>query len=73
MIKRFYGLLRWLISLFDPPPLKCDDRSRRKTGRVADSHRRRLVIGSILVAMLGAVGLFLMEKGRELGSTPRIP
>jgi len=29
-----------------------------------------LVIGSIVVAMLGAVGLFVMEKGRELGSTP---
>ena len=29
-----------------------------------------LVIGSVLVAMLGALGLYLMEKGRELGSTP---
>ena len=29
-----------------------------------------LVIASVVVAMFGAVGLFLMEKGRELGSTP---
>jgi len=29
-----------------------------------------LVVGSILVAMLGALGLFLMERGREMGSAP---
>ena len=29
-----------------------------------------LVVGSILVAMLGALGLFIMEKGRELHNRP---
>ena len=31
-----------------------------------------LIVGSVLVAMFGAVGLYLMEKGRELGDTPEI-
>ena len=29
-----------------------------------------LVVGSILVAMLGALGLYLVERGRELGDSP---
>jgi len=31
-----------------------------------------LVVGSVLVAMLGALGLFIIEKGREMGSTPEL-
>ena len=30
-----------------------------------------LVVGSVLLAMLGALGLFVMERGRELGSVPQ--
>jgi len=29
-----------------------------------------LVVGSILIAMLGALGLFVMERGRAMGSAP---
>jgi len=29
-----------------------------------------LVVASILVAMLGALGLFVMEWGREMGNAP---
>jgi uncharacterized membrane protein YidH (DUF202 family) len=29
-----------------------------------------LVVASILAAMLGALGLFLVERGRELGERP---
>ena len=31
-----------------------------------------LVVGSILVAMLGALGLYLVERGRELRNAPEI-
>jgi len=43
----------------------------QKTGRILFLSGT-LVVGSILVAMIGAVGLYLMEKGRELGDTPEI-
>ena len=29
-----------------------------------------LVVGSVLVAMLGALGLFLVEQGRQMGNVP---
>ncbi len=68
MIKRLIALLWWLLNLFDPPPLESMTVVQR-TGRVIVL-TATLVIGSILVAMIGSVGLFLMEKGRELRSTP---
>jgi uncharacterized membrane protein YidH (DUF202 family) len=68
MLKRFHSLYSWLINLFDPPPLQSMT-TAQKVGRVLILSCT-LVIGSIVVAMFGAVGLFLMEKGRELGSTP---
>jgi hypothetical protein len=42
---------------------------RQKAGRVL-LLALALVITSILFAMAGAVGLFIMEKGREIGSRP---
>ena len=68
MIKRSTAILVWLINLFDPPPLSSMTLAQ-KAGRVL-LLTATLVIGSILVAMLGALGLFVMEKGREMGSTP---
>jgi hypothetical protein len=56
------------MNLFDPPPL-CSMTFAQKIGRVI-LLSATLVVGSVLVAMLGALGLFLMERGRELGSTP---
>jgi len=43
----------------------------QKTGRVI-LLSATLVVGSVLVAMFGALGLFVMERGRELGSTPEL-
>ena len=40
----------------------------QKIGRVL-TLAATLVIGSIVVAMIGAVGLFIMEKGREFSNT----
>ena len=68
MTKQIIALLAWLMNLFDPPPLVTMT-FRQKMGRIL-LLSGTLVIGSILVAMLGAVGLYLMERGRELGSTP---
>jgi uncharacterized membrane protein YidH (DUF202 family) len=68
LLSPIFSLGGWLINLFDPPPLSSMN-LRQKTGRVI-LLSATLVIGSILVAMLGALGLYLMERGRELGSTP---
>jgi hypothetical protein len=68
MIRGSFDVLRWLGDLFDAPPLASLS-FRQKAGRVF-LITATLVIGSILVAMFGALGLFLMEKGREMGSTP---
>lgn len=69
MRKRLHALLDWMISLFDPPPLATMN-TGQKVGRIF-LLSATLVIGSILVAMLGAVGLYLIERGREMGSTPQ--
>jgi hypothetical protein len=68
MTNRFIAILAWLLNLFDPPPLNSMTFAQ-KAGRVI-LLTATLVIGSILVAMLGALGLFMMEKGHEIGSTP---
>ena len=68
MIKPITTTLSWLLNLFDPPPLKSMTTSQ-KVGRVV-LLSSTLVFGSILVAMLGALGLYLMERGRELQDTP---
>ena len=41
----------------------------QKAGRVV-LLTSTLVVGSVLLAMLGALGLFLMERGRAMGSAP---
>jgi len=68
MLKRFLSFFWWLINLFDPPPLQSMTVAQ-KTGRVLILSGT-LLIGSVVVAMFGAVGLFLMEKGHEMGSSP---
>jgi hypothetical protein len=68
MVKRVKSLFSWLLNLFDPPPLKSMTLTQ-KAGRVLFL-TGTLVLGSIIVAMLGAVGLFLMEKGREFRDAP---
>ena len=42
----------------------------QKAGRIL-LFTAALVIGSILFAMAGAVGLYVMERGRELRDTPQ--
>ena len=68
MTKRTAALLFWMLNLFNPPPLTAMT-TTQKAGRVL-LLSATLVIGSVLVAMLGALGLFVMERGREMGSTP---
>jgi hypothetical protein len=68
VIKRSADLLTWIVNLFNPPPLD-SIKLPQKAARVL-LLTATLVVGSILVAMLGALGLYLMERGRELGSAP---
>jgi hypothetical protein len=71
-IKPFFdpliSLASWLMELFNPPPLKSMTLFQ-KTGRIL-LFTFALVIGSILFAMMGALGLYVMERGRELHDTP---
>jgi uncharacterized membrane protein YidH (DUF202 family) len=66
--QRSHALAHWVLNLFDPPPLVSMTLAQKFWRVMLLSGT--LVVGSILVAMLGALGLFIMEKGRELGSTP---
>ena len=59
----------WLMELFNPPPLKSMSLTQ-KTGRIL-LFTASLVVGSILFAMLGALGLYIMERGRELRDVPQ--
>ncbi len=56
------------MALFDPPPL-ASMTIRQKTARIFVL-TGTLLIGSIIVAMLGALGLYLAQKGHEIGSMP---
>jgi hypothetical protein len=42
----------------------------QKTGRIL-LFTASLVVGSILFAMVGALGLYIMERGRELRDVPQ--
>ena len=72
-IKPFFAPLTslavWLIELFNPPPLRTMTLFQ-KAGRIL-LFTAALVIASILFAMAGAVGLYIMERGRELRDTPQ--
>ena len=72
-IKRFFAplisLAAWLLNLFNPPPLESMNVAQR-TGRVFVL-ALTVVIGSILFAMVGTLGLYVMERGRELRDTPQ--
>ena len=56
------------MELFNPPPLSSMNLAQ-KTGRIL-LFTAALVIASILFAMVGAVGLYIMECGRELRDVP---
>jgi uncharacterized membrane protein YidH (DUF202 family) len=68
MIKWSLAMLAWLIHLFNPPPLNSMTFGQ-KAGRVV-LFTATLIVGSVLVAMLGALGLFVMERSREMGRKP---
>jgi hypothetical protein len=62
------SLASWVIDLFNPPPLKSMNLAQ-KAGRVL-LFTAALVIASIVFAMVGAVGLYIAERGRELRDVP---
>jgi formate hydrogenlyase subunit 3/multisubunit Na+/H+ antiporter MnhD subunit len=73
LIKSFFSplisLVAWVLELFNPPPLESMNLVQR-TGRVV-LLTMTLVVASILFAMVGALGLYLMERGRELRDSPQ--
>ena len=68
-ISPLISLASWVMELFNPPPLKSMTLTQ-KTGRVL-LFTAVLVIASIIFAMVGAVGLYIMERARELRDTPQ--
>ena len=57
-----------MINLFNAPPRESLSLAQR-TGRIF-LVSLTLIVASVLFAMLGAVGLYLMERGREMGDAP---
>jgi uncharacterized membrane protein YidH (DUF202 family) len=70
MIKRSLAILPWVINLFNPPPLNSMT-FNQKVGRVL-LFTTTLIVGSIVVAMVGALGVYIIERGRELGSSAEL-
>ena len=58
-----------MLNLFNPPPLESMSLPQR-TGRVL-LFSGTLIIASIVFAMAGAVGLYILERGRELRDVPQ--
>jgi hypothetical protein len=71
MINRSITILVWLVNLFDPPPLATMSRAQ-KIGRIF-LVTTTLVISCILTAMLVTLGIFVIERARDLlGSIPKL-
>jgi ABC-type Fe3+-siderophore transport system permease subunit len=72
-IKTFFAplisLVVWIMELFNPPPLESMTLAQR-TGRIF-MFTFTLVVASVIFAMLGALGLYIMERGRELRNSPQ--
>lgn len=68
IIVRSPSIFSWLMNLFDPPPL-ASMTFAQKVARVF-LLSATLVVGSVIVAMLGALGLYLIERAREIDSMP---
>jgi hypothetical protein len=65
------ALLAWLLSLFNPPPLASMS-GKQKIGR-AFLVTLTLLVACILTAMLGAVGIFVIQRTRDmLTSIPKL-
>jgi len=64
MINRSVAILAWLIHLFNPPPFASMNRTQ-KVGR-AFLVTLTVLVGCILTAMLGAVGIFVIQRGRDM-------
>jgi hypothetical protein len=71
MISQSFATLIWLINLFNPPPLASMSRLQ-KVGRVF-LVTLTLMLSCTLTAMLGAVGIFLIQRERAmLSSMPEL-
>lgn len=64
MIKFTVSSLAWLMNLFDPPPLELMNQKQKicRVFLVTIS----LVVSCILLAMLAAMGIYLMEQGQRI-------
>jgi hypothetical protein len=71
MLNRSFALLVWLINLFAPPPLASMS-VPQKIGR-AFLVTLTLVISCILAAMVGGIGIFVVQRGHDMmGSVPEL-
>ena len=71
MLNRSIALLAWLMNLFAPPPLASMSVAQ-KMGRTF-LVTMTLVVICILTTMMGALGIFVIQRGRAmLGSIPEL-
>jgi hypothetical protein len=71
MLNSSFALLAWLINLFAPPPLASMSLAQKLSRSFLVT--LTLVVICILTTMLGAVGIFMIERGRNmLGSVPEL-
>ena len=69
MQKHSFSILSWLIYLFNPPP-RAEMTRVQKIGRVF-LLTGTLVIVCLITAMLGAVGIFLVQQGHDMATSMR--
>ncbi len=69
VVSPIISLFGWVVDMFNPPPLESMTLTQR-AGRVF-LLTLSMVTASIIFAMAGAVGLYIMERGRELRDTPQ--
>ena len=64
MLAHLFSILTWPINLFNPPALSSMN-GMQKVGRIF-LVTVTLVVSCILAAMLGALGIFIVERGRYM-------
>ena len=71
VLTHLFSILTWPINLFNPPALGSMS-SMQKIGRIF-LVTITLVVSCILLAMLGALGIFIVERGHAMiSNTPEL-
>jgi len=67
MLRYASATVDWLINIFNPPPLASMTRTQKLNRSLLIT--LALVVNCVLLAMLVALGVYLLERGRQILST----